>query len=79
MSLQGNPMLVVLWLISSCLVPQDSTGLPQYDGHHTKGEDDGKWVTYGGYQYNFTGIPLNSLRIAPNAMDALMACQEAFS
>ncbi|KAK2552504.1 hypothetical protein P5673_026340 [Acropora cervicornis] len=58
---------------------RDSTGLPQYDGHHTKGADDGKWVTYREYQYNFTGIPLTSLRIAPNAMDALMACQEAFS
>lgn len=58
---------------------KDSSGLPQYDGHHTKGADDGKWVTYREYQYNFTGIPLTSLRIAPNAMDALMACQEAFS
>ena len=54
-------------------------GVPQYDGHHTKGEDDGKWITYKGYNYNFTGIPLENLRIAPNAMDALMACQQAFS
>ncbi|XP_068689361.1 uncharacterized protein [Montipora foliosa] len=58
---------------------KDMAGVPQYDGHHTKGEDDGKWITYKGYNYNFTGIPLENLRIAPNAMDALMACQQAFS
>ena len=51
----------------------------RYEGHHTKGEEDGKWVTYKDYAFNFSGIPLQNLRISPNAMDALMACQEAFS
>jgi len=60
-------------------VYKDSTGVCRYDGHHTKGEADGKWVTYRDYNFNFTGIPLQNLRISPNAMDALMACQEAFS
>ena len=58
---------------------QDLSGVTRYDGHHSKGEEDDKWVTYKGYQYDFSGIPLESLRIAPNAMDALMACQQAFS
>lgn len=58
---------------------KDPSGVSRYDGHHTKGEEDGKWVTYKGYSYNFSGIPLENLRIAPNAMDALMACQQAFS
>lgn len=58
---------------------KDPSGVTRYDGHHTKGDEDGKWVTYSGYQYNFQGIPLEKLRISPNAMDALMACQQAFS
>lgn len=58
---------------------EDSSGACLYDGHHTKGAEDGKWVTYKDYNYNFNGIPLQMLRIAPNAMDALMACKEAFS
>lgn len=58
---------------------KDPSGVFRYDGHHSKGEEDGKWVTYKGYDYNFSGIPLANLRISPNAMDALMACQEAFS
>lgn len=58
---------------------QDALGVSRYDGHHTKGEEEGKWVTYSGYAYNFSGIPLENLRISPNAMDALMACQQAFS
>ncbi|KAJ7352717.1 hypothetical protein OS493_034322 [Desmophyllum pertusum] len=60
-------------------VYKDSSGIWRYDGHHTKGETDGKWVTYKDYDYDFNGIPLEHLRIAPNAMDALMACQQAFS
>ena len=45
---------------------------------HTKGESDGKWVTYVGYSENFVGLTLEDLRISPNAMDALFACQQAF-
>lgn len=60
-------------------VYKDSTGVCRYEGHHTKGDADGKWVTYKDYNFNFSGIPLQNLRISPNAMDALMACQEAFN
>lgn len=60
-------------------VYKDSSGFWKYDGHHTKGDEDGKWITYKDYNYNFNGVPLQMLRIAPNAMDALMACKEAFS
>lgn len=44
-------------------------------GNHTKGEADGKWVTYRGYAYNFDNIALEHIRIAPSAMDALLAAK----
>ena len=81
-----NSKLTVDALIATFLIElgffncfKDSSGAWRYDGHHTKGAEDGKWVTYKDYNYNFNGIPLQMLRIAPNAMDALMACKEAFS
>ena len=42
-----------------------------FSGHHVRGDDDGKWVTYRGYDYYFTNMTVANLRIAPNAMDAL--------
>lgn len=49
----------------------ERNGVKYYSGHHSKGEDDGKWVTYKGYQYTFQDLTAKELRIAPNAMDAL--------
>ena len=49
----------------------------RYDVDHTIGEADENWVTYKDYSYNLSGVPLQN--IFPNAMDALMACQETFS
>jgi hypothetical protein len=46
-------------------------GVTYYDGHHLKGEEDDKWVTYTGYDYEFTGMTLDDLRISPNVMDLL--------
>ncbi|XP_031566879.1 uncharacterized protein LOC116301857 [Actinia tenebrosa] len=60
-------------------IHKDAFGVTLYDGHHTKGDDDGKWVTYKDYNYYFTNLKIDQLRIAPNAMDALMACKQAFS
>lgn len=57
-------------LVTSCKVQGDSKLV---SGHHTKGEDDGKWVSYQGYSYAFHGRSLNDIRIAPSAMDALLA------
>lgn len=51
---------------------QTSNGTKLICGHHTKGEQDGKWVTYKGYSYNFEDCPLMKIRVAPSAMDALM-------
>lgn len=66
--------------ISSLSFPlQDTNGVTRYDGHHTKGEQDGKWITWKSYDYNFTGLELKQIRVAPNAMDALMACKAAFN
>ena len=56
-------------------VYENSSKETLYDGTHTKGESDGKWITYRGYNYEFSGMRLRDLRIAPNAMDAMMAIE----
>ena len=56
-------------------VYKNQLGETLYDGEHTKGEEDGKWITYTGYSKTFVGMKLKDLRIAPNPMDALMACE----
>ena len=48
-------------------------GQKLYDGIHTKGETDNKWVTYKGYSLYFTGIERSQLRISPNVLDILSA------
>ncbi|XP_065068672.1 uncharacterized protein LOC135693983 [Rhopilema esculentum] len=45
-------------------------------GHHTKGAEDSKWVTYRDYSYEFTNLPLKMIRMAPSAMDALQAAKQ---
>ena len=57
-------------------VYKEESGQTLYDGVHTKGENDGKWITYQRYNYDFTGMRLKDLRIAPNAMDAMMAIEK---
>lgn len=59
-------------------IHQDSSGRARYDGVHTKDQTDGKWVTYRGYEKSFSDITIDELRLSPNAMDALMACRQAF-
>lgn len=46
-------------------------GQKLYDGVHTKGEADNKWITYSGYNFYFTGMELSKLRISPNVLDIL--------
>lgn len=48
-------------------------GQKVYDGIHTKGEMDNKWVTYSGYSLYFYGMELSQLRISPNVLDILSA------
>ena len=50
-----------------------SDGQKRYDGKHTKGEADGKWVTYKGYDPFFSGLTRDQFRIAPNVLDILSA------
>jgi hypothetical protein len=52
-------------------VYQDASGETRYDGHHQKGADDGKWVTYKDYNHRFAGLRAADLRVAPNVMDML--------
>ena len=50
----------------------EETGETQYSGRHLKGDEDGKWVTFRGYEDNFTDYPIKRLRVFPNAMDTFM-------
>ena len=50
-----------------------SRGQKLYDGIHTKGESDGKWVTYSGYNLYFHEMEISQLRISPNVLDILSA------
>ena len=45
-------------------------GETYFSGNHTKGGDDGKWVTYRDYEYEFYDLTLSQIRIAPTALDA---------
>ena len=57
-------------VVTSCRMQK---GTKLISGHHTKGEREGKWVTYKDYSYEFKDCPLKDIRIAPSAMDALLA------
>ena len=46
-------------------------GKKRYDGVHTKGASDGKWVTYQGYSLEFKGLTRKDLRVSPNILDIL--------
>ena len=46
-------------------------GVTTYNGVHTKGQADGKFVTYKGYSYDFQQFPLHKLRVGPNVFDLL--------
>ena len=48
-----------------------------YDGVHTKGGADGKFVTYLGYSYEFKNYKLNDLRVGPNVFDIVGNHDEA--
>ena len=50
----------------------DAQGNVLIDGHHTKGENDGKYTEYRGYEYQFHDIPLQEVRIAPSALDTMI-------
>lgn len=50
-----------------------SRGQKLYDGIHTKGESDSKWVTYSGYNLYFREMEISQLRISPNVLDILSA------
>ena len=56
-------------------VYKNNSGVIHYDGVHTKGDIDGKWITYQGYNYQFSSMRLKDLKISPNAMDAMMAIE----
>eukprot|EP00039_Didymoeca_costata_P030589 m.30333 g.30333 ORF g.30333 m.30333 type:complete len:853 (+) comp8195_c0_seq1:160-2718(+) len=47
-------------------------GVRFYRGHHLKGREDGKRILMS-YQYEFDGLKLEDLRVAPNEYDLLMA------
>ncbi|XP_078489481.1 uncharacterized protein LOC100182474 [Ciona intestinalis] len=50
---------------------KDQDGNTLYDGHHTRGEKDGKWVTFKDYSFQFIGYSLEDFRMPPNVFDIL--------
>lgn len=42
-----------------------------YDGEHTKGAEDGKWVTHKGFSKHFTRYQLEDFRVGPNVFDII--------
>ncbi|XP_028403846.1 uncharacterized protein LOC114526443 isoform X2 [Dendronephthya gigantea] len=51
---------------------EDPLGVKKYDGVHTKGASDGKWITYNGYSYEFNGLTRNDLRLTLDISDILL-------
>ena len=54
-------------------VEQNEDGEFIYSGVHLRGEEDGKWVTFRGYEDDFEGYKIERLRVFPNAMDTYQA------
>ena len=54
----------------------DKTGSPRYDGEHVLKLPDGK-MPFADYVEKFANLQMEQLRLAPNAIDALMANVEA--
>ena len=42
-----------------------------FDGRHTKGRPDGKWVNYKGYEQFFNNYTIQQLRLPPNSFEIL--------
>ena len=57
----------------TAITVDEETGEKLYSGEHAKGEDDGKWVTYRGYEAEFFEYPIGRLRTFPTAFEALSA------
>uniref|UniRef100_A0A7M5UQ35 C2H2-type domain-containing protein n=1 Tax=Clytia hemisphaerica TaxID=252671 RepID=A0A7M5UQ35_9CNID len=53
-------------------IHRNSDGKYLVDGHHTKGADDGKSTRYRDYCYEFKNIRVESVRIAPSALDTMI-------
>ena len=47
----------------------ESDGVKRYDGCHTKGAEDGKWVTFSGYSPTFEGYKIDDFRVGPNVFN----------
>ena len=60
-------------IAKSCAATNSTKLSQKYSGYHLRGDEDGKWVTYLGYNYNFHDLTKSELRVAPNVMDVLMA------
>lgn len=52
-------------------VYKGADGVTLYDGEHTKGKDDGKFVTYLGFSRTFEGFMKSNFRVGPNVFDIL--------
>lgn len=56
-------------------IKTDENRVKTFSGKHKKGAEDGKWVTFRGYEETFEDYGLERLRIFPTAFEALAAFQ----
>ncbi|XP_065668500.1 uncharacterized protein LOC136088541 isoform X3 [Hydra vulgaris] len=52
-------------------IKRSVSGLLLLSGHHTKSEEDGKWIKYNNYNHSFIDIPITNIRLAPTALEAI--------
>jgi len=52
-------------------VTTESNGTKLYSGRHSKGANDGKWITYKDYSYVFSNYRIQDFRLPPNVFDVL--------
>jgi hypothetical protein len=70
-----TPHITLILLLQGKItgVSKGDDGAKLYSGEHTKDEEDGKWITFKGYEKEFNNLRRDQLRIAPNVLDLLSA------
>ena len=63
--------LIFLTLLGIITGRKVRNGQVYFRGNHTKGANDGKWVTYKDYSYEFLDYTVDKFRLSPNVYDIM--------